>query len=271
MAVADDDCIVALSPLVAHVLRALDANAAWYLGSLDSLWLRGATTHPAVSISWAKFAPDLDGGEDDALCAPEESGLGCVLAIETPVVVDDKRLEAGLFFPACAWPHAAPSSNQGARACAWRPPANATGCSWPLLVSACPLRAALQQRPSALYGIEHDLDDLDDLDAVTVLYGNGMLISRGALRYSSRQQWMLCAARVAPQLTDRRRPEGGSDELQSRCLREITRRYPTVLPQQPPFGKLFDHYVAREDGHNLLDRVLAHAADTGVYCPHMRC
>ena len=173
------------------------------------LWL-GMITHLAVSIRWENFAPDHDGNEEAALCAPVESGVGCVLAVETPVTVDDKRLARGLFFPACAWPHAAPprSSDQGVRACAWRPPANATGCSWPLLVSACPLRAALQQRPSAPL-------------PVTVLYGNGMVISRGALRHSSHQRWVQCAARAAPQ--PRGRPEPGSDELQSRCLHEITR------------------------------------------------
>jgi hypothetical protein len=71
------------------------------------LWL-GMITHLAVSIRWENFAPDHDGNEEAALCAPVESGVGCVLAVETPVTVDDKRLGRGLFFPACAWPHAAP-------------------------------------------------------------------------------------------------------------------------------------------------------------------
>ena len=64
----------------------------------------------------------------------------------------------------------------------------------------------------------------------------------------------------------------GSDELQSRCLLSLSRRYPTILPRgRPHFDLLFDHYPVGQDGHALLASVLRHFLATGVYCRQMQC
>ena len=266
MLLADDDCVVTPTRDLWHSLQALDHTAPWYLGALDSLWQPA----PRVTILQPEDNVRLPGG---------------------------RTTNADSIFPACTLPvkTAAPPAaigTLGGGMCSPQLPGDSRqGCVRGPALAACALALLGVPRNNASasshvpYGYALPL---------TVVYGNGFVLSRGMLRVGGLRD----AAGVRPgaggalrsstegragrleacevetpdaiayaeqQLVQAHLPGGpgarapvlASDWHLSRCMLQASHgHYPTVLPRRL-HRRTFEHMT---DHGQLHSRVIARLA-----------
>mmetsp|Transcript_4570 Transcript_4570/g.8896 ORF Transcript_4570/g.8896 Transcript_4570/m.8896 type:complete len:402 (+) Transcript_4570:59-1264(+) len=258
MLLADDDCVVTVTRDLWHSLQALDHNAPWYLGALDSLW------QPAPLVS--------------------------ILQPEDNVRLPSGRLtHAGSIFPACTLPvqSTAPSSTENPGGmCLPQLPADARrGCVRGPSLAACALDLLRAPRnASATFHAPYGYDV-----PLTIVYGNGFVMSRGILRVGGLRDagvgWKVNSSTETPigrleaceistpdavtyadeQLVQAklqggpgaRAPVLAGDWHLSRCMQRISQiHYPTVLPRRL-HRRTFEHVT---DHGRLHSRVMSRLA-----------
>ena len=270
MLLADDDCVVTITRDLWHSLQTLDHTAPWYLGALDSLWQPA----PRVSILQPETVVRLPGG---------------------------RTMNADSIFPACTLPAKTaapyPIETLGATLCSPQLPGNSRqGCVQGPALAACALDLLGASRNASAtsrvpYGYALPL---------TVVYGNGFVMSRGLLRVGGLRdagigrsesmftkahtgRWEACevetpdAIAYAEQQLVRANLPGGpsarapvlaSDWHLSRCMLQISQgHYPTVLPRRL-HRRTFEHMT---DHGRLHSRVMSRlAARLGIRLVHDR-
>ena len=258
MLLADDDCVVTATRDLWHSLQVLDDNAPWYLGELDSLWQPA----PRVSILQPEDSIRLPGG---------------------------RTTNGDSIFPACTLPvKAAASSTTAALGgmCSPQLPGDPRqGCLRGPALAACsldllgaPRNASATSRVPYGYALP-----------LTVVYGNGFVVSRGMLRIGGlpsagigrsvstetsgrRGRWEACemetpdAISYAEQQLVLAKLQGGSgasapvlagDWHLSRCMLQVSQgHYPTVLPRRL-HRRTFEHIP---DHGRLHSRVMSRLA-----------
>ena len=262
MLLADDDCVVTASRDLWHALQALDHSAPWYLGALDSLWQPA----PHVTILQPEDGVRLPGG---------------------------RTVNADTIFPACTLP-----IETGARPATGRPGGTCSpqiagdprqGCVRGPALAACALDLLGVPRSNASAAAHVPFGYALPL---TIVYGNGFVMSRGMLRVGGLRdaavdgrpgavsassagragRWEACEAETLDaiayaerQLVQARLPGGpgarapvlAGDWHLSRCmLRASHGHYPTVLPRRL-HRRTFEHVT---DHGRLHARVMARLA-----------
>ena len=260
MLLADDDCVITATRDLWHSLRALDHSAPWYLGALDSLW----EPAPRVTILQPEDSVRLRGG---------------------------RTTNADSIFPACTLPvkTAAPPAigTLGGGMCSPQLPGDSRqGCVRGPALAACALD---------LLGVPRNASAISHVPygyalPLTIVYGNGFVISRGMLRVGGLRdagigrgavrsstegragRWEACevetpdAVAYAEQQLVRAHLPGGpgarapvlaSDWHLSRCMLQASHgHYPTVLPRRL-HRRTFEHMT---DHGRLHSRVIARLA-----------
>ena len=262
MLLADDDCVVTASRDLWHALQALDHSAPWYLGALDSVWQPA----PHVTILQPEDGVRLPGG---------------------------RTVNADTIFPACTLP-----IETGARPATGRPGGTCSpqiagdprqGCVRGPALAACALDLLGVPRSNASAAAHVPFGYALPL---TIVYGNGFVMSRGMLRVGGLRdaavdgrpgavsassaaragRWEACEAETLDaiayaeqQLVQARLPGGpgarapvlAGDWHLSRCmLRASHGHYPTVLPRRL-HRRTFEHVT---DHGRLHARVMARLA-----------
>ena len=262
MLLADDDCVVTATRDLWHSLQALDHSAPWYLGSLDSLW------QPAPHVT---------------ILQPEDG-------VRLP---DGRTVNADTIFPACTLPvetGAGPATGTPGGACSPQIAGDARqGCVRGLALATCALDLLGVPRSNASAAAHAPFGYALPL---TIVYGNGFVMSRGMLRVGGLRdaavdgrpgavrassagragRWEACEAETLDaiayaeqQLVQARLPGGrgarapvlAGDWHLSRCmLRASHGHYPTVLPRRL-HRRTFEHVT---DHGRLHARVMARLA-----------
>ena len=263
MLLADDDCVVTATRDLWHSLQALDHRAPWYLGALDSLWQPA----PHVTILQPEDGVRLPGG---------------------------RTVNADTIFPACTLP-----AETGARPATGTPGGTCSpqiagdprqGCVRGPALAACALALLGVPRSNASAAAHVPFGYALPL---TIVYGNGFVMSRGMLRVGGLRdaavdgragavrassagraagRWEACEAETLDaiayaeqQLVQARLPGGpgarapvlAGDWHLSRCmLRASHGHYPTVLPRRL-HRRTFEHVT---DHGRLHARVMARLA-----------
>ena len=262
MLLADDDCVVTPSRDLWHSLQALDHTAPWYLGALDSLWQPA----PRVTILQPEDNVRLPGG---------------------------RTTNADSIFPACTLPvetAAAPAAlgTLGGGMCSPQLPGDSRqGCVLGPALAACALEllGVPRNNASAISNVPYGY-----ALPLTVVYGNGFVVSRGMLRVGGLRdagvrpgavrsstegragRWEACEvetpdaiAYAEQQLVQAHLPGGpgarapvlASDWHLSRCMLQASQgHYPTVLPRRL-HRRTFEHMT---DHGWLHSRVIARLA-----------
>ena len=262
MLLADDDCVVTATRDLWHSLQALDHSAPWYLGALDSLWQPA----PHATILQPEDGVRLPGG---------------------------RTVNADTIFPACTLP-----AETGARPATGTPGGTCSpqiagdprqGCVRGPALAACALDLLAVPRSNASAAAHVPFGYALPL---TIVYGNGFVMSRGMLRVGGLRdaavdgrpgavsassagragRWEACEAETLDaiayaerQLVQARLPGGpgarapvlAGDWHLSRCmLRASHGHYPTVLPRRL-HRRTFEHVT---DHGRLHARVMARLA-----------
>ena len=152
MLLADDDCVVTASRDLWHALQALDHSAPWYLGALDSLWQPA----PHVTILQPEDGVRLPGG---------------------------RTVNADTIFPACTLPvetGAQPATGTPGGTCSPQIAGDPRqGCVRGPALAACALDLLAVPRSNASAAAHVPFGYALPL---TIVYGNGFVMSRGMLR-----------------------------------------------------------------------------------------